>query len=129
MELLVDRQEALAFPLSVILRGDVPGILDLDRYCTIGAGSPERELYNWPLVAWAIAKDPRLPLSSLQVLAAHHHQAGTPASPLSTGRQMVALSLVKSSSSCQTPSKDVERDLPPSGFECPSAFADLRTRF
>ncbi len=34
--------------LEAILRGNLPGILDLDRYCTIGAGSPSQTLPTLP---------------------------------------------------------------------------------
>jgi hypothetical protein len=34
--------------LEAILRGNLPGILDLDRYCTLGAGSPSLTLATLP---------------------------------------------------------------------------------
>jgi hypothetical protein len=34
--------------LEAILRGNIPGILDLDRYCTIGAGRGILRLPPWP---------------------------------------------------------------------------------
>ncbi len=41
--------------LEAILRGNLPGILDLDRYCTVGAGRGIRELANLPPVPFLAA--------------------------------------------------------------------------